>query len=56
VDALAWSQQISPFFYFSGGRPLAAGWQLTDAAVLAVTALVLVAVAVLGFRRRDIAV
>jgi ABC-2 type transport system permease protein len=56
VDALAWSQQISPFFYFSGGRPLAEGWQLADATVLAVTALVLVAVAVVGFRRRDIAV
>lgn len=56
VDAIAWTQDISPFHYFSGGRPLVNGWQLGDAAVLAVASLVLVGVAVVGFRRRDIAV
>jgi ABC-2 type transport system permease protein len=56
VDALAWSQDVSPWFYYSGGRPLANGFQAVDATVLAVTTLVLVAIAVIGFRRRDIAV
>lgn len=56
VDAIAWTQDLSPFFYFSGGRPLAEGWQLGDAAILAVVSLVLLAIAVAGFGRRDVAV
>lgn len=56
VDVLAWSQDVSPWFYYSGGRPLANGFQAVDAAVLAATTLVLVVIAVIGFRRRDIAV
>jgi ABC-2 type transport system permease protein len=56
VDVIAWSQDLSPWFYYSGGRPLANGFQPMDATVLAVTALVLVVIAVIGFRRRDIAV
>ena len=56
VDAIGWAQNLSPWFYYSGGRPLAEGFQAGDAAVLAVTALVLVGVAVLGLSRRDVAV
>jgi ABC-2 type transport system permease protein len=56
IDAIAWAQNLSPFYYFSGGQPLVNGWQLGDAAMLGGVALVLVALAVVGFRRRDIAV
>lgn len=56
VDAIAWSQDLSPWFYYSGGRPLANGFQPVDAAVLAVTAMVLIGIAVAGFARRDVAV
>lgn len=56
IDAISWSQSLSPFYYYSGGRPLVNGFQPDDAAVLAAAALVLVAVAVLGFQRRDVAV
>ena len=56
VDVIAWTQDLSPFHYYSGGRPLANGLQVADALVLAGTSLVLVAIAVVGFRRRDIGV
>lgn len=56
VDWLAWSRDVSPFHYYSGGEPLRNGFQALDSLVLAVASLVLVAVAVLGFNRRDVAV
>jgi ABC-2 type transport system permease protein len=56
VEAIAWSRDVSPFRYYSGGQPLANGWQLTDGLVLLVAAVVLVAIGVAGFRRRDVAV
>lgn len=56
IEALAWTQDLSPFHYFSGGRPLVNGLQVGDSAILAVTALALVAIASVGFRRRDVAV
>jgi ABC-2 type transport system permease protein len=56
VDAIAWTQDLSPFHYFSGGRPLVNGLQVADALVLAGTSLVLVAIAVVGFGRRDVGV
>lgn len=56
VEALAWSRDLSPFRYYNGGQPLANGLQVADGLVLAATALVLTAVAVAGFRSRDIAV
>lgn len=56
IDAISWSRSFSPFFYYSGGRPLANGWQPDDALVLLACSAVLVAVAVIGLRRRDIAV
>jgi ABC-2 type transport system permease protein len=56
VDAIAWSQKASPFFYYNGGKPLVNGWQLADGLILLATCLVFVALAVLAFRRRDVAV
>jgi ABC-2 type transport system permease protein len=56
IEAISWSPDLSPFHYYSGGRPLLNGMQPGDAAVLAIAALVLVVVAVLGLRRRDIGV
>lgn len=56
VDWLAWSQNVSPFHFYSGGEPLRHGFQVLDSLVLLGAALVLVAVAVIGLERRDIAV
>jgi ABC-2 type transport system permease protein len=56
VKAIAWLQDLSPFYYYSGGRPLANGLQWGDAAILLAAALVLTAVAVVTFNRRDVAV
>jgi ABC-2 type transport system permease protein len=56
VDAIAWSREVSPFHYDSGGRPLVNGWQLTDGLILLIAAAVLVVIGVVGFRRRDVAV
>lgn len=56
TDYLAWTQKVSPFYYYSGGQPLVNGLQVGDALVLAITATVLVVVAVAGFVRRDVGV
>lgn len=56
VDWLAWSESVSPFRYYSGGEPLRNGFQGLDSLVLLLVSLVLVALAVVGFERRDVAV
>jgi ABC-2 type transport system permease protein len=56
VDWLAWTRDISPFHYYSGGAPLANGVQVGDLLVLGVSAVVLAALGGLVFDRRDIAV
>jgi len=56
IDAISWSRSFSPFYYYSGGRPLVNGLQVDDMLVLLACVAVLVAVALVGFRRRDIAV
>ena len=56
VDAIAWSQKLSPFFYYSGGMPLRNGWQPADGLVLLAASALLVALAVVSLRRRDLAV
>jgi ABC-2 type transport system permease protein len=56
VEALAWLRDVSPFHYYSGGAPLRNGFQLGDAAVLAVATVVLVLAGGLRFDRRDVAV
>jgi ABC-2 type transport system permease protein len=55
VDWLAWSQDFSPFHYYSGGEPLRNGLQLIDSLVLLGASILLVALAVIGFERRDVA-
>lgn len=56
VDAIAWSQNASPFYYYNGGKPLVNGWQLADGLILLATSLVFVGLSVIAFRRRDVAV
>jgi ABC-2 type transport system permease protein len=56
IDAISWSRSFSPFYYYSGGRPLSNGLQVDDLLVLLTCVAVLVAAALIGFRRRDIAV
>jgi ABC-2 type transport system permease protein len=56
TDFLAWTQKISPFYYYSGGQPLVNGLQVGDSLVLAGTAVVLVVIGIGGFLRRDIGV
>lgn len=56
VEVIAWSRDVSPFRYYSGGQPLVNGWQLSDGLVLLLASAVMVAIGVVGFRRRDVAV
>lgn len=56
VDLLAWTRDVSPFHFYSGGQPLRNGVQVLDLAVLAVASLVLVVAGGLAFDRRDVAV
>lgn len=56
IDGLSWLQDISPFFYYSGGEPLRNGMQWGHAAVLLGISAVLVLVAMISFNRRDVGV
>ena len=56
MEAIAWSRDVSPFHYYSGGQPLVNGWQLADGLILLAATVGLVALGVVGFRRRDVAV
>ena len=56
IEWLAWSRDFSPFHYYSGGQPLRNGFQASDALVLGGATLILVALAALAFRRRDVAI
>ncbi len=56
VDGLGWARDLSAFRYYSDGEPLRNGLQVGDSLVLAVGAIVLVIVARVGVRRRDVAV
>lgn len=49
-------QDLSPFAQYTGARPLVLGFSPGDATVAVLTAAVLIAVSVVGFRRRDIGV
>lgn len=53
-SAVSWMRYVSPFYYYTGGRPLTNGAQWGHLAVLAAISLVLVGSAVAGFRRRDL--
>lgn len=56
IDAISWSQNFSPFYYYSRGTPLVDGLQVGDSLILVAAALLGVVIAVLGLQRRDIAV
>ena len=54
VDAISWLKYVSPFHYYAGHDPLGRGADLGDLAILCASALVLTAVAVAAFGRRDL--
>lgn len=54
VDSVEWLKYLSLFHYYEGHDPLSAGIDIGDLAVLAAVTLVLTAVAVAGFQRRDL--
>lgn len=56
VDGLAWIEDLSFFHYYGGSTVLDEGLVVGDSLVLAGSIAVLVALAVVGFRRRDIGV
>ena len=55
TGALSGAQYLSPFYYYLGDRPLTNGAQWGHLALLAAASLVLVGVALAGFRHRDLA-
>ncbi len=54
VDGLTWLKYLSPFHYYAGHDPIGNGIDPTDLVVLGSAALALTAVAVIGFRLRDL--
>jgi ABC-2 type transport system permease protein len=54
VDGLDWLKYLSPFYWYAGHDPLTNGLFVGGLVVLVVTTAVLVVVAVVGFRRRDL--
>jgi ABC-2 type transport system permease protein len=54
VDAIAWLRYVSPFYYYSGHDPIANGVDSAGITVLIAATLILTAIAVIGFRRRDL--
>ncbi len=55
-DAISWLKWVSPFHYYSEGRPLYEGVPVGDYLVLAGATVVLALTAVLAFDRRDVGV
>jgi ABC-2 type transport system permease protein len=55
IESIEWSQVLSPFWWYLGGRPLTAGFDVMLLGLVAGIG-VLLAVAVWGFERRDVAV
>jgi ABC-2 type transport system permease protein len=56
IDAVSWAQSLSPFRYYSGGRPLVNGVQVVDLGILAAAAIALVAIGTALFSKRDVGV
>jgi ABC-2 type transport system permease protein len=55
VDAIAWLEQLSPFYYYGGNQPLLNGLDPMHALVLALIAAAAFAYALWAFERRDVA-
>jgi ABC-2 type transport system permease protein len=56
IPEIAGLREVSPFHFYSGGRPLANGLQALDVGVLVGAAVVIVVVGGLVFNRRDVGV
>ncbi len=56
VHGLEWARYLSPFFYFSGNKPLVNGIDPGYVGVLLAAAAVFVAAGLVRFQRRDLAV
>jgi len=54
VDGLSWLKYLSPFNYHAGDDPLTNGIDVGGIVGLGLTTVVLLAVAVVGLRRRDL--
>ena len=54
VDAIAWLQYLSPFYYYSANDPLANGVDVGDLVVLGLFSAALTAVAIVAIRHRDL--
>lgn len=54
VGALRWLRLLSSFHYSSDGEPLRNGLQLGDSTVLVAVTVVLAAVSIWTFNRRDV--
>jgi ABC-2 type transport system permease protein len=55
VDAIAWLQELSPFYYYGDNQPLLNGLDPLHALVLALVAAVAFGYALFAFERRDVA-
>jgi ABC-2 type transport system permease protein len=55
IESLRAINWLSLFHYYLGHSPLKFGLDLLDTAILAATAAVLLAIALVGFERRDLA-
>ena len=51
---MSWLKFASPFYYYAGHDPLGNGIDLSDLAVLGAATVVLMVIATLGFRYRDL--
>lgn len=56
VEALAWVQNLSPFYWFAGTETLRDGLDPTNAGLLAAVATLFIAGAATAFNRRDVGV
>ncbi len=56
VEALRWTQDLSPFHWYLGGEPLRNGVQWGGVATLVLVSAALVAAGTAAFNRRDVAV
>ncbi len=54
VHGLTWLRYVSPFYYYTGNDPIAHGVDAGHLAVLLAASIVLTAIAVVGFDRRDL--
>ncbi len=56
VDGLKWTQKLTPFHWFTRTDPLANGFPMGDFTVLLIAGVVLLAIGLWGFERRDVVV